>query len=270
MLKLSIYENEWNDLVFEGRNKEYGAYQLRRENPKTTVKALLISLAFVASLFTIPFIVNYFAGTKQLPTIANIDGPLTIVDVVYPPPPKIKKEIIPVTKSEKPKTDLGKITVAKKEDAKTDVPKNTDLPATTPSDTGTGKPGNTESTTSGGGGTKTPEAENPPVDNGPLKPFELDKNPEFPGGINAFLTYVGKNFKTPEVDLEKTVKVYVSFIVEKDGSMTNIEVKRDPGYGMGEEAIRVLKSLKTKWEPGRKDGQKVRAYYNLPITVLMK
>ena len=65
------------------------------------------------------------------------------------------------------------------------------------------------------------------------------------------------------------MKVYVSFVIEKDGSMTDIQVKRDPGYGMGKEAIRVLKSLKTKWSPGMIGSKAVRTAYNLPITVQM-
>ena len=56
-------------------------------------------------------------------------------------------------------------------------------------------------------------------------------------------------------------------MVEKDGSMTDIQVKNDPGYGLGREAIRVLKSLKTKWTPGMIGSKPVRTSYNLPITV---
>jgi protein TonB len=58
-------------------------------------------------------------------------------------------------------------------------------------------------------------------------------------------------------------------VIEKDGSMTNIHVKRDPGYGLGKEAIRVLKSLRTKWTPGIINSKPVRTAYDLPITVQM-
>jgi protein TonB len=64
-----------------------------------------------------------------------------------------------------------------------------------------------------------------------------------------------------------SIKVYVSFVIEKDGTMTDIQVKRDPGYGLGKEAIRVLKSLKTKWSPGMIGSKPVRTSYNLPISV---
>jgi protein TonB len=67
-----------------------------------------------------------------------------------------------------------------------------------------------------------------------------------------------------------TAKIYVSFVVEKDGSITAIKVVRDPGYGLGKEAERVLKSVKTKWSPGIQNGKPVRASFNLPITINIK
>ncbi|MNY48601.1 Gram-negative bacterial tonB protein [compost metagenome] len=63
------------------------------------------------------------------------------------------------------------------------------------------------------------------------------------------------------------MKVYVSFVIERDGSITDITVIKDPGYGLGKEAVRVLKSLKTKWTPGVLNGKTVRTAYNLPITI---
>jgi protein TonB len=98
----------------------------------------------------------------------------------------------------------------------------------------------------------------------------LDKLPEFPGGIHKFYTYVGTNFEKPEIESSKAIRVYVSFVIEKDGSMTAIQVLKDPGYGLGNEAIRVLKSLKTKWSPGILAGKAVRTAYNLPIIIQME
>ena len=80
---------------------------------------------------------------------------------------------------------------------------------------------------------------------------------------------MGNNFEKPEIEGERTIRVLVSFVIEKDGSMTDIRVQRDPGYGLGKEAIRVLKSLRTKWSPGMIGSKPVRTSYNLPITVQM-
>jgi beta-lactamase regulating signal transducer with metallopeptidase domain len=93
----------------------------------------------------------------------------------------------------------------------------------------------------------------------------VEKRPEYPGGMQAFYDFVGKNFHVPEVkDLKG--RIYIQFIVEKDGSLTNIKSLRDIGHGTGEEAIRVLK-LSQNWIPGEQDGQKVRVLFSLPISI---
>jgi hypothetical protein len=98
----------------------------------------------------------------------------------------------------------------------------------------------------------------------------LDKMPQFPGGMDKFYKYVGNNFEKPELEGINVLKVFVSFVIEKDGSMTDIKVMKDPGYGLGREAIRVLKSLRTKWSPGMIDSKPVRTAYNLPIVLEMR
>ncbi|MCO6148049.1 energy transducer TonB [Flavobacterium sp. NRK1] len=98
----------------------------------------------------------------------------------------------------------------------------------------------------------------------------LEKQPEFPGGIAAFYQLVNKNFTVPEINKDLVAKIYVSFVIEKDGTMSEIKAVRDPGYGLGEEAKRVLESIDQKWSPAVKDGQPVRASYNLPITINIK
>jgi protein TonB len=89
--------------------------------------------------------------------------------------------------------------------------------------------------------------------------------PDFPGGIEKFYKFVGNNYRTPEEEGLKG-KVYVTFVVEKDGSLTDIKVVRDIGYGTGTEAVRVLKKC-PKWNPGEQNGKKVRVQYSLPITI---
>jgi protein TonB len=85
------------------------------------------------------------------------------------------------------------------------------------------------------------------------------------GGLEAFYASVGKKFEAFEV--EETVTVYLSFVIEKDGNMTDIKVIRSATPTLDKEAIRVLQSIRTKWKPGIKDGRKVRTLYRLPIKV---
>jgi hypothetical protein len=89
--------------------------------------------------------------------------------------------------------------------------------------------------------------------------------PDFPGGLSKFYKFVANNYRLPEEE-GLSGKVYVSFVVEKDGSLTDIKVIRDIGFGTGKEAIRILKAC-PKWNPGEKNGKKVRVFYSLSITV---
>ena len=96
----------------------------------------------------------------------------------------------------------------------------------------------------------------------------IDVKPNFPGGMDEFYKFIGENYKTPKVE-KLAGKVYVTFIVEKDGSIDEIKVLRDIGYGTGKEAIRVLE-LSPKWLPGEQNGQKVRCTFSLPISIESK
>ena len=98
----------------------------------------------------------------------------------------------------------------------------------------------------------------------------LTKQPEFPGGMAAFYKEVGQNFIVPEVDRDLNTKVHVSFVIEKDGTMSHINAIKDPGYGLAKEAERVLQSITKKWSPGEKDGKPVKVSYALPIQVNIK
>ena len=93
----------------------------------------------------------------------------------------------------------------------------------------------------------------------------IEVKPDFPGGLQKFYNFIGKNFQVPD---EKGLKgkIFVSFVVEKDGSLTDIKVLRDIGYGTGKEAVRVLKSC-PRWNSGEQYGKKVRVLYSLPISI---
>ena len=93
----------------------------------------------------------------------------------------------------------------------------------------------------------------------------LEEKPDFPGGLQAFFKFVGDNYKMPQ-EPGLRGKVFVQFIIEKDGSLTDIKVVRDIGFGTGNEAIRVLK-LCPKWYAGKLNGNLVRCNYMLPISI---
>jgi periplasmic protein TonB len=273
MSKQSLYEANWINLVFENRNKEYGAYQLRKENAKTSILALFMGVLLCASLISIPRVLSFFnLITTATTTIIEPIDEIIQLTTVQPQVKKQEEKILPKTLTQKPLESIDKKQLTNPvivkgplatPDLATTVESTTIIKNTTD---GTGTIG-TSTTPSQGNGTVI----SAPVDYGDtvVTTAILDKMPEFPGGINKFYNYIGKNFESPEVNGESSIRIYVSFVVEKDGSMSNIQVKNEPGYGLGREAIRVLKSMRTKWSPGMINSKAVRTSYNLPITVQM-
>ena len=270
MSKLSIYETGWINLVFQDRNKEYGAYQLRQESTKTALTALFMGVLFIIGALSIPFISNYLNPSKN-DTIGIPEFTNTVVQVTDIIPNQLEqKKSLPAVKTKTvdvpvKSAKLVNPVIVQASQANQDIAKNIDNTAVTNTITeGTGIAA-INPTSSTGTGTETVML----VDVGStiVNSVALDKLPEFPGGITTFYNYVGNNFEKQEIDGSGSIRVYVSFVIERDGSMTDIQVKRDPGYGLGKEAVRVLKSIKAKWTPGIIAGKPVRTAYNLPITV---
>jgi protein TonB len=271
MSKLSIYETNWINLVFENKNKEYGAYRLRQESTKTSLFALFMGLFLCTSLMGIPRVLRYFnlGNVSQIETTEIIDQ-IIHVSKIFPEikeTPVLPKAIQQKTVEANPKDQLVNPTIVQAAEATPDIAKNSENTASKSTVTeGTGILG-TNSTASEGTGSGNAIA--PDNGNAIVSSTILDKLPEFPGGMSKFYTYIGRNFETPEIEGERSIRIFVSFVIEKDGSMTDIQVKNDPGYGLGKEAMRVLKSLKTKWTPGILNSKAVRTSYSLPITVQM-
>ncbi len=257
-MKLDILKDQWLEIVFEGRNKVYGAYELRKSNPKTTVRALIIGSVLFGFAIAAPLLINMIPKGNDDTTL---DTKITTVKL----PPKQKPlENIPPPPPPPPKVDQVKFVkpvVAKADEVTEEPPKIVDIKDKKISDV----------TVKG-----DPDAELTvePVGNGPADIVDdnniyntagIEVKPDFPGGMAKFYKYVGNNYRTPEEE-GLAGKVYVTFVVEKDGSLTDIKVVRDIGFGTGKEAIRVLKSC-PKWNPGEQNGKKVRVLYSLPITI---
>jgi len=95
---------------------------------------------------------------------------------------------------------------------------------------------------------------------------DVEVKPEFPGGVNLFYKFVANNFNMPDTKGGINGKIVVSFVVEKDGSLSDFKILKDIGYGAGEEAIRVLKRS-PKWTPAMQGEKLVRCNYVIPITL---
>lgn len=278
MSRLSIYETRWIDLVFENKNKEYGAYQMRRDSVKSSLTALFMGLLFVASIGVISTVASHFkSDTAPVDLIPEWSEPIKVTDILVTPEPKTE-----AASSQAPTQNIIEIPVTQEvfrnpiivnpNEATPDIPVTTEIKNTTSSSSESVGMGNSTASDGYGSGTGSGTGVTPEVDYGTsiVGTSILDKMPQFPGGMEKFYKYISNNFERPEIDASNIIKVYVSFVIEKDGSMTDIKVNRDPGYGLGREAVRVLKSLKTKWTPGIINSKPVRTAYNLPISIQMQ
>jgi protein TonB len=259
-MKLDLLKKQWLDIVFEGRNKAYGAYDLRIKNPKMSMQALVIGGAIFTLLISIPVLAKFLPDSSD--DNKTLDEKIVTVKL---PPKKEQPKNLPPPPPPPPKVDQVKFVkpvVAKAEEVVEEPPKIEEV-----KDKKLGAEnikGNDESDFTvdpvGKGEEKVTEE-----DNSVHLLAGIEVKPDFPGGLNKFYEYVSRNYRIPEED-GLNGKVYVSFVVEKDGSLTDIKVGRDIGFGTGKEAIRVLKNS-PRWTPGEQNGKKVRVAYSLPITI---
>ncbi|MEO8235425.1 MAG: energy transducer TonB [Flavobacterium sp.] len=264
-MKLDLFRTQWLDLVFDGRNKKYGAYELRKENPKTSVKALLGGAFIFAFALSTPLLLDLLPDSEAKNTLdekvvlVNLDKPKEkLPEPIKPPePPKPKidevKFVAPkVVAKEKVVEEIKTIEELKdKTIAAKDQKGDKDAAIVIDQPTGNAD--------------KDAEI----IDNNVYSSAGIEVQPEFPGGWAKFGQYVQKNYRSPEVEQDLKGRVFVEFVVEKDGSLTDIKVVRDLGFGTGAEAIRMLKSA-PRFKPGVQNGKTIRVRYSLPIMLDIK
>ncbi len=259
-MKLDLLKNQWLEIVFDGRNKSYGAYDLRKSITKNTVKAFIIGTLVFGIAVSIPNIMRLLPDSS-----ANDDALNVKITTVKLPPKEKPKENLPPPPPPPPKVDQVKFVkpvVAKAEDVVEEIVVIKEIKdKNIGKETIKGDPDAALTVEPVGTGTAAVVEE----DNTVYNTAGIEVKPDFPGGMDKFYAYIAKNYRTPEEEGLKG-KVYVTFVVEKDGSLTDIKVLRDIGYGTGKEAIRVLKSA-PKWNPGEQNGKKVRCTFSLPIAI---
>ncbi|UQB67298.1 energy transducer TonB [Epilithonimonas zeae] len=265
-------KDRMDEIVFANRNKAYGAYALRNEYSNQLTKALLVGVAFFGSLSIIPLVISAMSNNDSV--ITHACPPvfdLTPVDIYEPPvtqqaaviPPKVKTVASPeytpvrVVKKNKPEpTDddkknaaISNVTSAGPETTMvTAPPVITGPPTVAP---------------------YTPPVAPPAVVEDPdkvRKPDEVDVAANFKGGIDAFRQKVAQGFDTESVDQSGMVSGVITFVVEKDGSISNIKINGQ-NSDFNKEAERTVKSIKSKWTPAQLNGKTVRSSFRMPISM---
>jgi protein TonB len=264
MTAQQILKADLLDLLFENRNKEYGAYVLRRDYPSHLKKALGLMLLLILALFLYAFTRPSKPVRKEVMFHFKEDHTLENVDQK----PKEKKPEQRTVKAQSPtKPDYVPKIVDNPDPAK-QVPDRSDTtiynpgPQTTP---GTG--GNNEYVAGKVDPTPniTPVVEpTPPAEPAILENAEID--PEFPGGKEAWMNYLQRMLRVPD-DMEegerKTVRV--KFVVNADGEVTDAVIIQSAGTSFDKEVLRVINRM-PKWKPGKQRGRPVAVYFTQPVT----
>lgn len=263
------------DLVFEGRNKEYGAYELRKSYNRRITRALIIT----AALFLLIFLTAFLANTLEKDNAADLEVKEVVLENIQeeeepkpePPPPPPPKQEPP------PKVEMTKFTPP--EIVKDEEVKKEDIPPPVE------KLEDTRIDVINQEGIKDAGIATPVVDEGkavvaaPKDETDYDQTftkveveASFKGGEGAWRKYLERNLNaSAPVDNGAnpgSYTVVVQFIVDKEGNISDVKALTNHGYGMEDEAVRVIKRG-PKWEPAIQNGRQVKAYRKQPITFVV-
>lgn len=272
MSKIDLISSDWVDLVFEGRNKAYGAYRLRKSTTKRNILAMVAVVLLLIVAFIILTVKNFVdeqrakVAMTQVAELTNYKQPEKKAEV------KQKKvEVEPEREVERVKSSI-KFTapvIKKDEEVKPDEElKTQDELMSTKTAIGTfDVKGNDDAN---GEVLKAKEViaePEPPKHEEENKVFDIvEQQPLFPGGPAALMKYLSEHTKYPVVAQENGVqgRVTVQFVVEKDGSISDVHVLRGVDPSLDKEAVRVVKSM-PRWTPGKQNGINVRVNYRVPV-----
>ena len=277
MANIDLTTNGWCDLIFEGRNKEYGAYKLRQTTPRRNFISI-ITIAVLAAILILGFWAKTRYDEYQLSHAKNESViEISVLDHPKKKEAKVerkveveeKKEVVKEVKSSIKFTApvIKKDNLVKpEEEMKTQAEimnNNTAIGALDVK--GNSDNGEVLKVTQRVADEPVKPEPAPEVEN---KVFDVvEVMPSFPGGQSALMQYLNSNIKYPVVAQENGVqgRVVVSFVVEKDGSITDVRVVRSVDPSLDREATRVVKSM-PHWIPGKQNGSAVRVKYNVPVT----
>lgn len=273
MSKIDLISNEWTDLVFEGRNQSYGAYKLRKGTAKRNVWALIIVGLAAALLYLGLQLQKMAEANKKVENTQAVE--LAKLNTEKKEAKVEKKEIIkqePEKVVEQVKSSVKFTAPIIKKDNEVKEEDEIKLDEVQKSDKAVGAftvEGNDEV---GGAVLKAKEeiaAPEPPkhvVEE--TKIFTVvEQMPMYPGGDAALMGYLRDNIKYPTVAAENGVqgRVVVGFVVERDGSITDVNILRGVDPSLDREAMRVVKSM-PRWNPGKQNGSAVRVKYQVPVS----
>ena len=274
MAKIDLISNEWADLVFQGRNKVYGAYQLRRGTGKRNIW----SMVFVAAVAAVAYLGLAAYNSYQAAQKAKFEAEMEASLIETKKQAKVEKKteapkVEQVQKVEKVKSSIAFTPPVIKKDSEVkpeeEMKTQDELKETKTAIGAFDVKGNDEA-----GGTVLKAVEEIATPEPPKQEAEQNKvfdvveqQPQYPGGMGALNHWLGSNIKYPVMAAENGIegRVVVQFVVERDGSVSGVHVVRGVDPSLDKEATRVVSAM-PKWIPGKQNGSAVRVKYTVPVT----
>jgi protein TonB len=274
MSKIDLLDQRWIDLVFEGKNEAYGAYAIRQDTSKRNLFAMLALVAGLA------FIVLCFLGVNVAQNAiaaaqAEHDTEVALESVEEEAEEKEEEEVEVIYEeneqlvAEETVMNSEKFTAYEMEDDAPEMQTKTQ-DEVAQSDIAIGAidydQGSDEAEHVLKVNEKVVDEVPPKVEE--TKVFDVvEQMPQFKGGDAALMDYLNKNIKYPVIAEENGIqgRVVTTFVVERDGSITDVKVIKSVDPSLDKEAVRVVKSM-PKWNPGKQNGSAVRVKFTLPVT----
>lgn len=276
MSKIDLISGNWSELVFDGRNKAYGAYDLRQKTGNRNMWAALILLLLAVVIWGVLKWKAYSDEQARIAALNEAENKMTEIiqaeeedvadekeeEVVYvEEQQEVQQEVMATEAFQVP--EIKEDDKVSNEITSTEEHVNSDAAIGFSNEEGT--EGATETRHMEAIVTQAPvEVKKPEVE----KPFDVvEVMPSFPGGQGELMKYLASNIKYPVVAQENGIqgRVVVKFVVEPDGSISNVVVVKSVDPSLDKEAVRVVKSM-PKWIPGQNNGQKVRVNFNVPVS----
>lgn len=266
--KINLFNDAWVDLLFEKRNQEYGAFELRKDSSRRHRWGIIAALIFFAVIIWAPILYKQISESRkdrmvEVTTLSNIEIEKKVEKpkdiIIENPTPPLKSSIKFTPPVIKPDEEVQDEEIIKTQEELTKA----DVTISTADVKGTDEEH----------GMDISELNNQIVGEDTISaPYVVvEQMPEFPGGESALQNYLRSSVKYPKIALENGIqgKVYISFVVDTNGGISNVKVTRGIDTALDKEAMRVIKAM-PKWIPGKQNGQAVRVSFTLPINFVLE
>ncbi len=267
---------EWCDIIFEGKNKSYGAFELRQSSTKRHLVAFAVVVLFAIIVSCLPSIISTItaatskhadAGITDVYSVVEVDNKVAEAEIIKPeipePPQYVKmtKFVPPTIVNDDQASDQSEMVSMEEVATGKDAIGSFNVEEGSTSENAVRKEFEQQVTEgTGGGAAKQPEIF-----------ISAEFMPQFPGGDSEMYRFIGDHLKYPVIDQEMGVqgRVIVRFVVSKTGEIGSLELVKGISPTCDKEAMRVIKSM-PKWIPGKQQGVPVPVYFTMPIVFKLK